>query len=109
MKILIIAPNNVIDNWVGVFNKLISKDSIVIWPNALDYDKIDCVALWNQPHGLLNKFKNFESSLECILPTYNLNCLFSDLVNDLTKTNKLSFTSLVIVLYFYLKYWLLIH
>ena len=60
MKILIIAPNNVIDNWVGVFNKLISKDSIVIWPNVLDYDKIDCVALWNQPHGLLNKFKNLK-------------------------------------------------
>ena len=60
MKILIIAPNNIVDNWVTVFNKLISKDSIVIWPNVLDYDKIDCVALWNQPHGLLNKFKNLK-------------------------------------------------
>ena len=60
MKILIIAPHNIVDNWVSVFNKLISKDSIVIWPNVLDYDKIDCVALWNQPHGLLNKFKNLK-------------------------------------------------
>ena len=60
MKILIIAPHNIVDNWVKVFNKLISKDSIVIWPNVLDYDKIDCVALWNQPHGLLNKFKNLK-------------------------------------------------
>ena len=41
MKILIIAPHNIVDNWVKVFNKLISKDSIVIWPNVLDYDKID--------------------------------------------------------------------
>ena len=60
MKILIIAPNNIVDNWVSVFNKLISKDSIVIWPNVLNYDEIDCVALWNQPHGLLNKFKNLK-------------------------------------------------
>ena len=60
MKILIIAPNNIVDNWITVFNKLISKDSIVIWPNVINYDEIDCVALWNQPHGLLNKFKNLK-------------------------------------------------
>ena len=33
----------------------------------------------------LNKFKNFESVFTPSLPTYNLNCLFSDFESDLTN------------------------
>ena len=33
----------------------------------------------------LNKFKNLESVFTPNLPTYNLNCLFSDFESDLTN------------------------
>jgi|TARA_B110000263_G_C15299262_1_gene507102 glyoxylate/hydroxypyruvate reductase A len=59
MNLLIITQNNNIDKWLDIFSKT-SNCSVEVWPNVNNYNKIDCVALWSHPHGLLNKFKNLK-------------------------------------------------
>ena len=52
----------------------------------------------------LNKFKNFESVFTPNLPTYNLNCRFSDFESDFTNEKSASFWSIAIVTNLFLSY-----
>ncbi|MEX0882915.1 MAG: glyoxylate/hydroxypyruvate reductase A [Cyclobacteriaceae bacterium] len=58
MSLAIIAPNKNVQDWVKIFLEINPKVDIEVYPHIKHPEKVEAVALWQHPKGILMEYPN---------------------------------------------------